>query len=230
MSNPQTNFFQPVRRSSNGAVINPYKSNGRSAASIHCNNSGTFSRLTTTTASTTVPTVTITGSNMPRSRNPLRASTTNNAHQRAINVYEDFAKVRKHPSYLALKPPTDTAGHCRFKALLNGYSDYIVLEVTQVKKPTEKLSGTSGKQMFISFMGALCLRPDWACFKKPDWYTGMGYDIEKRLTVDKASEGDTGNTIQGAKSNVKRPLFKRTIMTVLKKAAPKDQGLTWSKW
>lgn len=228
------NVFKPLTKDANGKVINIYRSKGRSSN----NPSGNVSTLNTTsatTSSTNSPTTAPEDSaNMPQKRyNPLKSAGTNQAHKRAIREYDKFARERNFTKYEDLKPPspTDTSAQVHFKAMMTHFADYIVIEARQVRFPTKKLAGGTGRQLFYSFMGALRSSPEWYSVEMPAWYTNMGNQIADRLTVEKAAEGgDTAGTVQGAKTNVKRALFKKTITAILKNAAPKDMAMTWSKW
>ena len=228
------NVFQTLLKDANGKYINTYLTNGRSGAN---QSTGIQSTATTTSATnnTSSPTTAPRDStNMPKARkNPLKGAKTNTAHHRAIVLYDTFASKKKYTKYADLVPPlaTDTDGHLIFRQSMTHFADYIVLEARQIPFPTKKLAGSTGRQIFYNFMGALRSSDEWLGFNMPEWYTNMGNKICNRLTVEKAASGeDTAGTVKGAKSNVKRPLFKKTIIAILKNAAPKDMGMTWSKW
>ncbi len=226
--------FQPLTKDANGNYINIYSSKGKSSNHSTGNVSTLTTASATTSTTTSPPTAPKDSTNMPKTRyNPLKGPGTNKAHIRAVKEYDKFASQKNFTKYADLVPPlaTDIAAQIKFKAMMTRFADYIVLEARQIPDPTKKLGGGTGKQLFYSFMGALRSTPEWLGYNMPEWYTNMGNQIADRLTVDKAAEGDnTAGTVQGAKTNVKRSLFKKTITCILKNAAPKDMGMTWSKW
>ncbi len=160
---------------------------------------------------------------------PHQATSTANNRSRAVTVYDEFALKHSKPTFEVIKMPVTNDEMCNFKKILEGFSNFLVHEATQLNKEERYEPGTASGY-FSSLYNALQKKDGWGMFVTPPWYQGMNTKIKDALTKMAADQGKITSDLLDRKKAITRTPFKNALQALLGNSTSRTAVKNWQRW
>ena len=160
---------------------------------------------------------------------PHQAPSTANNRSRAVTVFNEFALKHSNPTFELIKLPETNAEMCKFKKILEGFSNYLVNEATQLNKEEKYEPGTASGY-FSSLYNALQKKDGWGMFATPAWYQGMNTKIKDALTKIAVEQGKITSDLLDRKKAIRRTPFKNALEALLGQSTSRTAVKNWQRW
>ena len=160
---------------------------------------------------------------------PHQAHSTANNRSRAVTVFDEFALKHSNPTFEVIKMPVTNEEMCSFKKILEGFSNFLVHEATQMNKEERYEPGTAAGY-FSSLYNALQKKDGWGMFVTPPWYQGMNTKIKDALTKMAADQGKITSDLLDRKKAITRTPFKNALEALLGNSTARTAVKNWQRW
>ena len=156
----------------------------------------------------------------------LKARSTNEGRSRGKDLYEQFAREKKQPSYDELQPPKagDFASFAKFKKTIIDFSAFMINDARQLNGQFYK--PYSAKQYFSNFLNSILNEERFSGMPKPAFLEGLSETILEKCTLNARARGDV-DAKQRAATAIRRHGFASMVKAGFAVAKPGDDVIPW---